>query len=51
MGVVAWMEDNLINTVLFFILLRDEGVVVAYSYFILLGAVSIPAEAGIERGL
>lgn len=44
MGVVAWMEHNLIDTILLFIFLRDEGVVISHSNFILLGAVSIPAE-------
>lgn len=37
------MEDDLINGVLLFILFRDEGVVVAHSDFVLLGAVSISA--------
>lgn len=49
MGVVAWVEDNLIDAVLFFIFLRDEGVVVAHSNFILLGAVSVPGER--NRGM
>lgn len=42
-GVIAWVEDDLINSVLLLILLRDEGVVVAHSDFVLLGAVSISA--------
>lgn len=37
------MEDDLLNGVLLFILFRDEGVVVAHSDFVLLGAVSISA--------
>ena len=43
------MEDNLIDTILLFVFLRDEGVVVAHSNFILLGAVSVPAER--NRGM
>lgn len=42
-GVIAWVEDDLLNSVLLFILFRDEGVVVAHSDFVLLGAVSISA--------
>lgn len=44
MGLIAWVEDNLINGVLLFVFFRDEGVVVAHSNFILLGAVSISAD-------
>lgn len=40
---VVWMEDDLIDTVLLFMLLWDQGVVVAHPDFVLLGAVSIPA--------
>lgn len=48
-GVIAWVEDNVINSVLLFVLFRDEGVVVAHSNFILLGAVSISAHR--NRGM
>lgn len=46
--VVVWMEDNLVHAVLCFIFLGDEGVVVSYSDFVLLGAVSISAERNQE---
>ena len=44
-GVVARVEDYLIYGVLLFVFLGDKGVVVAHSDFILLGAVSVPAES------
>lgn len=43
-GVVVRVQDDLINAILLFILLRNKGVVVPQSDFILLGAVSIPVE-------
>lgn len=49
LGVVKRVEDKLINGVLFFVLLGDEGVVVSHSDFIVLGAVSIPVER--NRGM
>lgn len=49
MGLVAGVQDNLIDAVLLFVFLKDEGVVVTHSNFILLGAVSIPA--GINTGM
>lgn len=42
-GVVARVEDDLIHGVLLLVLLRDQGMVVAHSDLVLLGAVSIPA--------
>lgn len=42
-GVVAWVEDDLIDCVFLLVLLRDQGMVVADSDLVLLSAVSISA--------